>query len=168
MRVSNSAQPLPGSGYRIGRIYVARQSQSLLQNEAAGEQPDEREVKFSWDWRVTEGPDFEVFLGVSIGASHSCPESLEIGLVGAFTALGEADVDLRSFVHCNAIATLLPFARQGLASLSANGPFGPYYLPLLNAVKISQELKYDASTGAKQLAEDPSLLKSAQVPGSQQ
>lgn len=166
--MTDSAQPLPASGYRISRIYVARQSQSLLQNEAGDEQPDEREVKFSWDWRVTEAPSFEVFLGITIGASRSCTEVLEIGLVGAFTAQGEPDVDLRSFVHCNAIATLLPFAREGLASLSAKGPFGSYYLPLLNAVKISQELEYDASTGAKQLAKDPAMLKSVEVAGSEE
>ena len=120
---------------------------------------DTREVSFAWDWRVVD-PHFEVFLGVTVGPSKSCGERLVYQVVGTFDRLDQAPtVPLERFVAQNAIATLLPFVREGLVSLSSRGPFGPYYLPPINAIKLAAGFNYAASTGQKQLEMFPEFRR---------
>jgi preprotein translocase subunit SecB len=149
---------LPTSGYRILQIYAIRQSQELVAPETVDKSKTDRDVTFAWDWRIVDQHIFEVFLGLQVGASADVPETLHYGVSVAFELDEEPSIDIKSFVLTNSVATLLPFIREGLASLSMKGPFGAYYLPPLNATKIAADLNYADSTGAKQLAADPAAL----------
>jgi preprotein translocase subunit SecB len=143
--------PLPTTGYSIVRIYAVRQAQELVDTTSLPADAETRDVSFAWDWRITER-QFEVLLGVTIGPSRTCGERLVYHAVGTFDVADEnPTVPLEDFVSQNAIATLLPFIREGLAHLSGRGPFDTYYLPPINAMKLATGFDYQASTGRKQL-----------------
>ncbi len=144
------AAPIPTSGYRIHRIYSVRQSQELVTVVPGEVLPNARDVTFAWDWRILD-PQFEVLLGLTIGPDATSSERLAYHVVGSFELSEEApSVPLEQFVVRNAIATLLPFVREGLAQLSSRGPFETYYLPQINATTLAERFNYAAATGSNQ------------------
>lgn len=153
--------PVPSAGYSLESIHTIRASYGLVLAE--GDPPEERELSFMWDWRVAEKPgSFQVLLGAQVGPCKDAPDELEAVILGTFEVIGEVQsVNLRGFVELNAPAVLMPYLRQALTTLSAQGPMGPFYLIPINVTVLSESFDRDNATGASQLKEDPSLIGSA-------
>lgn len=146
---------LPTSGYLVRKVYAVDQRYQIVEVAQETEVAERRNVSVSWDWRIIEQAVFEVRLQFDVGPTHDIPEFLAYAVVGTFEAPPESEreVDLHEFVRTHAVATLIPYIREGLGNLSSRGPFGPYHLPIVNAVRLAEDIRFDDSTGAKQLAE---------------
>jgi preprotein translocase subunit SecB len=145
---------LPSSGYLVRDVYAVDQRYQIVTAEPEVEVAERRDVSVSWDWRIIEEGVFEVRLQFDVGPTQEIPEFLAYAVVGTFDAPPESDrqVELSDFVRTHAVTTLIPYVREGLSNLSSRGPFGPYRLPIVNAVGLAENIRFDESTGAKQLA----------------
>lgn len=146
---------LPSAGYLVRNVYAVDQRYRIVTVDPEIEVAERRDVSVSWDWRVIEEGVYEVRLQFDIGPTQEIPEFLAYAVVGTFDATPESDrqVELSDFVQTHAVATLIPYIREGLSNLSSRGPFGAYRLPIVNAVRLAENMRFDESTGAKQLAE---------------
>lgn len=143
--------PPPGTGYSLQSIHTTRASYQSARETS--ETPEERELAFRWDWRLQGERGFEVLLGATVGPMRGRPDAMEAVVVGTFSIVGEVQsIDLRRFVSLNAPALLMPYLREVLTNLSAHGPHGPFILPPINVVVLSESFDMQASTGYPQLA----------------
>ena len=148
----------PPTGYSFDSIHTVRANYGTVSEPDEGLDID-RNLSFLWDWRITGARKFSVVLGAKIGPSETALDEMEAVVVGNFELVGEVQsVDLRAFVELNAPALLMPYLRQALTSLSAQGPIGAFYLPPVNVKVLSEEFDVDAAAGAIQLEDDPLLI----------
>lgn len=151
-------RPLPHAGYLLNRVYAIEQRHVLVEAESPDVSDDERAVTIGWDWRV-EGPrQFSVALTVEVGANRQQPETVSVIVVGEFRAPGEKlSISFANFVRHNAPAILLPYARQLVSSLTAQGPFGAYLLAPINVLSLVKDFDDAQTQGAQQLRTNPQL-----------
>ncbi len=146
MRSTNSP---PGSGFRLTAIHCYKQAQTPAPpNKVLGRQ---REIGVAWDWRRGPENQIQVKLSVEIGPSHRARESLSVGLVASFSTRGKTTLPVERFVRTNAVAIMLPYAREALSNLSSRGFHGAYYLPSINVVELMKLFDFDKATGARQV-----------------
>ena len=144
------AKSLPLSGYVIVSVYTAGQHLELKDSDA----PDSDDVQFAWDWRLLEQDLFEVLVRLGIEAVKERPYAASVELVGRFRRMSSVtSVELIKFAHLQAVAILLPYARQALASLTLMTEPGAYHLPSVNVVALMEDFNAKDATGAKQLEE---------------
>lgn len=150
-----TTQELPLSGYSIITVYSTNQE---LRHKDAGEPAEHGSLRVGWDWRWVEHRVFEVSISVALEPAPSRDEFSIVNAVGRFRQVGESQTPtLEEFVRLQAVAILLPYARQFLTSLTANSIYGAYYLHTLNVVQLTKDFDPAKTTGARQGA--PNALK---------
>lgn len=143
------------SGYAIERVYTTHQE--LRQKARTEIAAEGGAMTFGWDWRWLKRPVFEVRILVGIEATVERPEAITTNVVGRFSQVGDGpSIAIEKFVRLQAVAILLPYARQFLSSLSANSQHGAYYLPTLNVNVLMKDVDTSKSTAAKQEAAERS------------
>lgn len=147
-------QDLPTPGYRLLDLSAALQRYSILDPEDPESNLQEApSLRLVWDWKLTDDQQFEVFVGVWLIGTKEEPQEVEVRMVGTFTVDGEVqDLELRDFVHTSAPAIMMPYVRDKVTQLTSDGPFGAYYLPIVNVRNLMKGYSYEESTGAAQLA----------------
>ncbi len=159
----SAVSQLPLSGYVIRKVYqTVAEMGPRLPSETSSE--DEEQIGFSWDWRVRGRHSFEVRLELNIDARKGRPYYAKVDAVGQFGMTGAPDVKFEDFVCLQAVAVLLPYARQYLTNLTVNSLQGPYFLPSLNVVKLMADFDYSKTTGAKQLEQKGAILEGLKEP----
>lgn len=144
----------PLSGYSISGVYVLNQELKQVADDAQLREADEVDITFAWDWRLGQKDLFEVMLGVKADASQRRRYEASVMVVGVFKQVGEVpSVALEDFVSKQAIAILLPYLRQHLATLTMASVAGAFHLPTINVLQLVRGFKPEITTGAKQLAE---------------
>lgn len=143
---------LPQTGYTLLQVYSNAQHLEVKQPHASG--AGEGEFDLAWDWKILGDATFEVILRIELHATKQRHEEALVSICGRFQVNGQPKtVEFRSFVQTQAVAILFPFAREGLASLTARGFYGPLLLPPMNVARLLERAKFDESTGAKQMAD---------------
>jgi preprotein translocase subunit SecB len=115
---------------------------------------------FGWDWRITTDDRFEVALAVQVPPTKERREYVEVSLVGVFR-YGEPNaphsLPLKNLVRENAVAMMLPFAREMVASVTGRGYYGALFLPPINVIDLMKSHAFEGSTGSKMLKDQPEL-----------
>lgn len=145
------------SGYRLEKVYALEARYERVPTDEDLER--ERPLEFFWDWRILEPRRFEVVFGAAVSEGDGCPDMFMAVVAGSFELVGDVQsIAVQKFVSLNAPALLTPYLREALSSLSGRGAFSTYYLPPINIGALSEELDFNASTGATQMEEQPQLL----------
>lgn len=146
------------SGYEILQVYALEQHYEVVDAPAEEEAADgEAPLGVSWDWRVLEGPNFEVQLGIEMPPTKELHELVRVRFVLRARAGTNLSVPPRDFVCGPAIALLIPYIREAITSMSVRGPIGVRYLNPLNAHGLAAQFDFEQSRGASQLAENSEL-----------
>lgn len=155
---SNPKTASTATGYVLHRVYAAEISYTLVDIASEAAIPeDETSLSVRWDWRVLEGREFEVMLAAKVEATKAQPHRATAVLVGVFEAQGShTTVTFKEFVRRNAAAILFPYVREAISGVSRRGPMAPIELPPLNIAAMADSYSFDETTGAEQLASDPS------------
>lgn len=159
----NAGKELPTAGYRLLDVSAAYQHYSIIDAEDRDEPLQEtRSTRFFWNWSVTAPRRFEVVLGILVTGTEDAPEEVDVRVVGTFAVEGEdPTLGIDTFVHTSAPAIILPYIREKITRLTADGPFGTYWLPIVNVQRLMKETHpYEESEGARQLAQNPRALES--------
>jgi preprotein translocase subunit SecB len=143
---------LPLSGYSIEKIYVQHQ---VLEDKRAGPEREHGQVGLGWDWRflpTNPEPRFEVRLRVSVEPSAERDDYVSVSLVGRFKIeVPSPTVPLKDFVRFQAVAIMMPYARQHISALTSASYYGTYYLPSINVAEAMKDFDFAQTTGASQL-----------------
>lgn len=143
------------TGYTFVKVHAVDQSYAVLDPESLDE---ESSTSVYWDWRIENSAgQFQVMFGVEVVGTKTNHESARVRLLGTFNVMGDVTVDLRTFVTFTAPAILLPYARQMITNLTAQGPFEAKLLSPINVRKLMEFATFEESTGYKQLVADDSL-----------
>ena len=138
---------LPLSGYAISGVHTISQ---VLQPKEATDSA-EGGVRFGWDWRQVEQDVFEVLIRLAVEPAAARPYSASVELVGRFRqTVPSPSVPREEFASLQAVAILLPYARQFLATLTLSTASGAYHLPSVNVAALMQGFDVKATTGAGQ------------------
>jgi preprotein translocase subunit SecB len=146
---------IPLSGYSILLVYATHLSFEAVPPENLSDVPPDDE--FGWDWRLISANEFEVRITVSVGASKDRPGAASTTVVGRFSSPGTPNVPVEQFVCLQAVAILLPYARQYLAAATVNSQLGAFHLPTVNVVELMKHFDPEKTTAARQLAEIAAL-----------
>jgi len=139
---------LPLSGYTIAKIYATTQE---LRHKDAAPGASQDVISFLWDWRPVDDSTFEVRIVVSVEPSEARDTFISTDVVGRFRRMTDAPrVSQQDFVSLQAVALLLPYARQYLSNLTVNSVHGAYYLPAVNVTALMQDFDVTKATGARQ------------------
>ncbi len=145
----SSVIELPESGYAVKQVYAGEQ---VVQPRDPSSDKDSGNATFGWDWRYVPDSaqkEFEVILSLSIHPNVARPEFVRVSAVGRFEVVGKSPaVSLDDFVGAQAVAILLPYARQFISNLTANSPLGCFYLPTINVAKLMEPVDRAKATGA--------------------
>lgn len=169
-------------GYEIRDVYTSEQRQEVVHDENEfPDSEDEREIRFTWDWRIPHLPEeidfdeepvegrglwFDVAIGVRVGASPNDPNMYEANLVGSFLgALSGEQIPLHHFVKLHAVAILFPYLRQCISDLSERASDESFYLPVVNISALMDGMPLEPSQGWKQLQDYPELAAKMGVTG---
>jgi len=139
---------LPESGYSILKVYAGEQViRPRVPDDDKGEKGT---ASFGWDWRrLPVEREFEVVLSLVIHPNQQRPEYVRVSTVGRFEIVGDTpSVSFDDFVAQQAVAILLPYARQFISGLTANSVFGCFYLPTINVAKLMAGVDRSKATGA--------------------
>jgi preprotein translocase subunit SecB len=142
---------LPLSGYAIVKIYMT--SAELKLKQPTNPEVTEPVVNFGWDWRRgnTDKSVFEVRISLAMEPVKERPYYAAVDAVGRFRKIGQSSVlPVEQFAALQAVAILLPYARQHLTSLTVNTLPGAYYLPSLNVVELMKGFDISKTTAAKE------------------
>lgn len=145
---------LPLSGYAILKVYTTLHE---LRAKEPGEDVTEHDaMQFGWDWRWVEDKTFEVRITVAVEPSASRRQYAATNVVGRFRQVTEsAQPAIGDFVKLQAVAILLPYARQYLTGLTANSVDGAFYLPTINVAALMHGFDTTKVTAARQEADLP-------------
>jgi preprotein translocase subunit SecB len=147
----------PLSGYAIERVYMLEQSlKTISRNQLP--LPKESDVSFGWDWRHLKPGVFEVKLILGLEPDTSHPFTAWVTTVGTFQVSGSPKVPVEEFVRLQAVAILLPYARQYLANLTVNTLSGACHLPSLDVQDMMTQFDPNKTTGARQMREGKTSL----------
>ncbi len=72
-------------------------------------------------------------------AQPSAPFQVRVTYEGVFEADEGQEASLTEYMRANALATLAPYLREALSSLSSRAGYQPLVLPPLNAVALAQQ-----------------------------
>ena len=142
----------PLSGYAIERVYTLDQSLKAITNESLP-LPSESDVRVGWDWRHLKPTVLEVKLLLGLDADTSHPFWAWVETVGTFHVIGSPKVPIEEFVKLQAVAILLPYARQYLANLTVNTLAGAWHLPSIDVQAMMAQFDPEKTTGARQTRE---------------
>lgn len=78
----------------------------------------------------------------------SPPFRVSVTYEGVFDAMEGHEGGLVEYMRVNALATLAPYVRETLSSISARAGFPPLILPPLNVISIAQQLDESAQSHA--------------------
>jgi preprotein translocase subunit SecB len=141
---------LPQSGYKIEKIYCA--DLRLTRKVKPDDEEEGGAISFGWNWRLLERNLFEVRLLVGVDPTKQREEFVRVNVIGRFRQTSETPtVKLTDFVLLQGPAILFPFARQSIATLTASGYHGAYYLPSVDVTALMADFDPESATGAKQL-----------------
>jgi len=146
-----TTKEIPLSGYSIQQVYASHLSFDARPSKNLPDIPVDDE--FGWDWRLVSDGEFEVRITVSIGAAKNRALVASTTVVGRFSSSGTPNVPVEKFVGLQAVAILLPYARQYLAAATVNSPTGAFHLPTINVVELMKNFDPDKTTAARQRAE---------------
>ncbi len=145
----STSTTMPPSGYAILKVYVTALSLTSMDLEDLPSTAPNG--GFGWDWRYVSPTKFEVKITVVLEADKSRPYRATTTLVGRFRQLGDSQtVSLDDFVSLQAVAILLPYARQYLANMTINTATGAYHLPTVNVAELMAAFNKSETTGAAQ------------------
>lgn len=136
-----TAPEIPLSGYDITRIYTTHLE--LTAKKPDDDVEEHGALRFGWSWRWLERQErsFEVRISVAIEPTADRPEFIASNVVGRFRQVDEnPHVSIVDFSGVQAVAILLPYAREFLSSLTTNSVFGTYYLPTLNVNVLMKDM----------------------------
>lgn len=151
-------RPTP-SPIALDGVHALEQFCAIVPEEQELPEASTNPIGHRWDWRFVDRAQFQVRFGLRIDPVASRPEFLQVLMVGTFEILEPLELSAVSrFAATNAPATLVPYIREALATLSMRGPFGPFHLPLLNLIGLSDKFALEAAEGWKQALADPQLL----------
>src|SRR5687768_5400922 len=109
------AQEPPLSGYTIERILST--NQELSARAAEVNEAEHGALRFGWDWEIIDEKVFEVKISVAVEPSLDRPEFMATNVIGRFRQVsGEPSISREEFAGLQAVAILLPYARQFLSS----------------------------------------------------
>lgn len=144
-----TSKTFPASGYAILKVYTSAQSLEVKDIDTLP--IGTLDVKFGWDWRYVAADTFEVKVSIVLEPEKSRPFSASTTVVGVFRRVGDSHkVTLRNFVGLQAVAILLPYARQYIANLTVNTMTGAFNLPTVNVVALMADFDPEKTTGAHQ------------------
>jgi preprotein translocase subunit SecB len=156
----NELNEVPTSGFRLLRVVTIHQEYSIVSGEEIASETEARGLTVNWDWSVSKDRQFDVFLGADLAGNQEAPETVNVGVIGEFAIAGVAtSMAVRSFVQTAAPAIMFPYLRQIISDLTGRGPYGPYYLPSVNVVRMMQRYDFEATRGAHQLRENQELAR---------
>src|SRR5438552_3649708 len=111
-----TVKDVPLSGYTISSIHTIRQR---VEPREVAEGSEKGIANFGWDWRLIAEDLFEVLVTVTIEPDNDRPYETSVELVGRFRRLSPTpSVQLEDFAQLQAVAILLPYVRQFLATLT--------------------------------------------------
>lgn len=163
--MSETPRQLPLSGYLLDRVYISEAK--LEPQKPVDENEPEPVVNFGWDWRYSSDRSaFEVRLTLVIEPAKGRAYRASIDTIGRFQAVvDQPSVPVDQFVRLQAVAILLPYARQHLTNLTVNTRPGAYYLPSLNITELMKDFDPEKTTGAGQTrARAKTLVDQAAAP----
>lgn len=149
MKLPTTASALT-SGYSIANVYILEQSLVPATADALTGASEEGDLTVGWDWRHVQTDVFEVKLELLKAPGRRRPYTAAVTTVGTFQRAGNPSVSLHEFVRVQAVAILLPYGRQFLATLTGNTPPGPVHIPTLNVVAMTQSFDPEKATGFRQ------------------
>ena len=142
----------------LEEVYALEQFAAVVPDEPNLPRTD-ADISYRWEWRFVERAQIQVRFGVRVGPAAARPEFLQVLMGGSFQIREPMGLEaVASFAAINAPATLVPYIREALATLSMRGPFHPFRLPLLNVVDLSRSFEKQDAEGWRQAIADPSLL----------
>ena len=144
----SDTRDLPLSGYALIAVYTPVQE---LRHKDPGEPDTYGAMNLAWDWRFLDESVFEVRIAISIEPSRERSDFVSVHVAGRFRKVGDPTLELSDFVRIQAVAILLPYARQALSSLTSSTLSGAYYLPPINVFKLMEPFNPAKATGARQL-----------------
>lgn len=161
---SGHEEKLPLSGYAILKVYSTKMV--LEPKDPAEDVADHDALQFGWDWRWLNDGAFEVRITVGIEPSTARHQFAMVSVVGRFRQMGDPVVGalIDQFVRLQAVAILLPYARQFLSSLTANSLHGVYYLPTINVEALMNGYDQGNTTAAQQMAKRREVEKTTAAP----
>lgn len=138
------------SGYAVVKVYST--DQELRHKSADGDASNHDALKFGWDWRWVAGRLFEVRITVSVEPSKTRSDYVSVNAIGRFRQVdGTPSISIEQFVRVQAVAILLPYARQYITALTSNAFSGAYYLPTLNVYELMRPFDPSKATGMRQI-----------------
>lgn len=144
---------LPLSGYVIEQVYSNHQ---MLRYQTPSAETPAGEISFGTDFRLGEDGRFDVRLLIKIEPSVEREELVEVALIGRFRQdSATPSVARDDFIGLQAPAILLPYVRQVIASLTANGFYGAYHLPPLNVVTLMRDVETTNVSDRTESSETP-------------
>src|SRR5688572_9819598 len=162
-------EELPLTGYSIIGIYTLAQDFAVAEPPKA--EPTVGELSVAWDWMfvgATQGT-FDVYLRILVNPTQSKPYRASVSLVGRFKqSAPKPAVSVTEFVKMQAVAILIPYIRQHIATLTMGAPSGAYQMPIVNVAKMTSDFNADDTTGGKQLAKGiaPARFEKPEEPAS--
>lgn len=139
-------------GYTPLRIFAAHLQMKVRSPENASDK--ETPAAFQWNWRFATDDTIDVVFGVKLDGTKARGEDVEVLISGTFQLPDAPTIKLDQFVRTNAVATLYPFAREAVSSLTSHGFFGAYLVPLINTVSFSRRLEMRETDGFDRLLHD--------------
>ena len=91
---------------------------------------------------------FEVSVAIDIEPSKDRAEFFGVTSVGRFRKHGKPTLPMQEFVQLQAVAILLPSARQSLSIVTGSSFLGPFFLPTIAVAGIARNFDFDKSTAA--------------------
>lgn len=127
----------PLSGYSVLKVYSTEQLLTV-------KKPDEDDsnhdgIQFGWDWRWIEPRVFEIRITMAVEPSAERHQYVATNVIGRFRQVDDAPrIPVSDFASLQAVAILLPYARQFISTLTGNAFLGAYYLPTMNVVSLME------------------------------
>lgn len=128
------------TGYLLEAVFFPLQHCEVVDPSAPNASLTSKdESHIGWDWTCLDRPTrFEVVVAFDQEPTLERPEPLHVKVVAQFRITGEpTSVQTEEFALRNATALLIPYARQAVTQLTANGPFGARLLQPINVAAVT-------------------------------
>jgi preprotein translocase subunit SecB len=156
--MSAEREQLPLSGYAVLKVYTTHNE--LRAKDPTEDAADHDGMRFGWDWRWAEERIFEVRITVAVEPSATRRQYVATNVIGRFRQLSDTPTpQIEEFVSLQAVAILLPYARQFLSNLTSNSIDGAFYLPTINVAALMHDFDTTKATATRQGSVDSSAGK---------
>lgn len=152
-----AGQQEDGSGYLLRRIYAV-ELRYVHRPPSEDDKALANGMQIEWDWRIQGEREFAVIFGVRFAPTEEYSHEIVVRMVGEFALAGEGRPTpaLEDFCRVGATAIMYPFVRESIASLTVRPPVErSLLLPPQNVDDLMAGMKFEASTGARQLSDFP-------------